>query len=65
MGTVIKSMLKDEFPNSLYIIECDSDNAAADILNVTSKLNPGYILDLYKTGINCARKQLEDINTLF
>jgi len=65
MGTVIKSMLKDEFPNSLYIIECDSDNAAADILNVTSKLTPGYILDLYKTGINCARKQLEDINTLF
>ena len=49
----------------VYIIECDSDNAAADILNVTSKLNPGYILDLYKTGINCARKQLEDINTLF
>ncbi len=59
MGTVIKSMIKNELPNSLYIIECDCDNTSRDILNIANILTPGYILDLYKSGINSAREQLE------
>tara|TARA_Y100000361_G_scaffold43636_1_gene37624 strand:- start:8192 stop:8956 length:765 start_codon:yes stop_codon:yes gene_type:complete len=59
MGTVIKNMIKNERPNSLYIIECDCDNGSQDILNVSNKLTPGYILQLYKGGINSAREQLE------
>jgi NTE family protein len=59
MGTIIKSMVRDELPNSLYIIECDCDNGSQDILNATEKLTPEYIFKLYKSGINCAREQLQ------
>jgi NTE family protein len=60
MGTVIKSMIKNDYPpNSLYIIECNCDNGSQDILNAANKITPNYILDLYKGGIKCAREQLE------
>tara|TARA_B100000900_G_C20602258_1_gene726140 strand:- start:3047 stop:3811 length:765 start_codon:yes stop_codon:yes gene_type:complete len=59
MGTVINCMIKNELPNSLYIIECEYNNESQDILNVANKLTQGYILDLYKSGINSAREQLE------
>ena len=59
IGNVIKSMVTNEYPNSLYIIECDCDNGSQDILNAANKITPKYILDLYKGGINCAREQLE------
>tara|TARA_Y100000389_G_scaffold205043_1_gene262373 strand:+ start:9542 stop:10306 length:765 start_codon:yes stop_codon:yes gene_type:complete len=59
MSSVIKSGIKNEYPNSLYIIECNCDNGSQDILNAANKVTPKYILDLYKGGIKCAREQLE------
>lgn len=59
IGNVIKNIVKNDYPNSLYIIECNCDNGSHDILNAANKITPKYILDLYKSGINCARKHLE------
>lgn len=65
MGTVIKSMIKNDLPNSLYIIECDCDNSSQDILNAAEKLTHEYIFKLYKSGISCAREQLDHNNIVF
>lgn len=63
LGKVIKNMIHCSLPNSLYIIECEGGFSSADILKSDELLTPSFIFNLYKSGINFAREQINYVDT--
>lgn len=64
VGEVIKNMIHYSLPNSLYIIECEGGfGGSVDILKSDELLTPSFIFNLYKSGINSAREQINHVDT--
>ena len=55
---IITTMLNNDKPRSTFIVTCQSLKSA-DMYTNLDKLDSKFILEMYKSGISCAKKYLE------